>query len=252
MKKYWIGILLLVSMPAGAILPYAPTPAEQAMCQARVSSRLDRSNPNSGHMHHYCDGLRFLDRAYAAMGNKPDMAHYLNESISNFNYVLGHTQEDYVMRGEVHMGKARALKLMGKPWEAVAEYTRALRYNPDSPDVYQALANYYQETGNKSKALEMATEGLRRNPGSKGLKRRYTELGGKLPYPEAVAKAMPTEAARDEVKPEVTSEAAPALGETTNQAADGTQLTTSTAPTPQIEPAKIGSPTNPFCRFCTD
>lgn len=253
MKKYWIGVLLLTSMPAWAILPYAATPAEQAMCQARVYSRLDRSDPkSSGYTHHYCDGLRFIDRAYAAMSNKQEMRHYLHESISNFDYVLTHGQKDYFMRGEVHVGKARALKLAGQKGEAAAEYIKALSYNPNSPAIYLALADFYQETGGKPKALEIVTEGLRRSPDSKGLKLRYTELGGKLPYPEAVVKTMPTEATRDEVKPEVKSEAAPPSRETTSQAADGTKLTAPTGPTPQIEPPKIGSPKNPYCRFCTD
>ena len=248
MKKYWIGILLLTSMPAWAILPYGATPLEQAMCQARVYSRLDRSNPSSAHMHHQCDGLRFLDRAYAAMGKPQDRAHYLNESINNFDYVLKHTQEDYVMRGEVHLGKARALRLAGRNAEAAAEFSKALRYTPDSPDVYQALADHYQETGNKPKALEMATEGLRRSPNSKGLKLRYKELGGKLPYPEAIAKALPAEEPKVAAKPEA---AHPSEG-TTNQTADGANLKAPAGPTPQIDTPKIGSPTNPYCRFCPD
>lgn len=132
MKKYWIGVILLISMPAWAILPYAATPAEKAMCQARVYSRLGKRDQNTQHMHHYCDGLRFLNRAYASVGDKQDMRHYLNESIGNFDYVLSHTQEDYVMRGEVHVGKARALNLARKKGEAAAEYIKALRYNPNS------------------------------------------------------------------------------------------------------------------------
>lgn len=248
MKKCWLVALLLISTPAWAILPHAATPAEQAMCQARVYSRLGVRDQNTMHMHHYCDGLRFLDRAYASLGKRADMGHYLNVSISNFDYVLTATQEDYVMRGEVHVGKARALKLMGKRAEAAAEYNKALRYNPDSPAVYQALADHYQETGDKQKALEMATEGLRRNPGSKGLKLRYTELGGKLPYPEAVEKTMPAEESKAAVKPE----AAPSSGEATSQAADDIKPATPTGPTSQSEPPKIGSPKNPYCRFCTD
>lgn len=248
MMKYWIGALLLLSIPAWAILPFGATPAEQVMCQARVFSRLDRSNPNSVHMHHYCDGLRFLGRAYAAMSNKQDMQYYLQESIGGFDYVLNHTQESYVMRGEVHVGKARALKLMGRNAEAAAEFGKALRYKLDSPDVYQALADHYQETGNKQKALEMATEGLRRNPNSKGLKRRYTEFGGQLPYPEAVVKTTPAEEPKAAAKPEAT----PPSGEATNQAADGANPTAPTEPTPQIDPPKVGSPKNPYCRFCPD
>lgn len=267
MKKYWIGTLLLTSMPAWAVPPYAATPAEQAMCQARVYSRLGERDQNTMHMHHYCDGLRFLDRAYASLGDKQDMRYYLGVSIGNFDYVLTHTQEDYVMRGEVHMGKARALKLLGKKGEAATEYLKALRYLPNSSAIYLALADIYQEIGDKPKALEMVAEGLRHTPDSKGLKRRYTELGGKLPYPEAVTKAMPAEMTGAEVKPEINPEAAPPSGETTSQAADApseqikfkkegkTEPVPASAKTTPAEPVaapKIGSPNNPYCRFCTD
>lgn len=255
MKKYWIGGLLLISMPAWAIMPYAATPAEQAMCQARVYSRLGARDQNTRHMHHYCDGLRFIDRAYASMSKKQDMQYYLGVSIDNFDYVLAATQEDYAMRGEVHMGKARALKLLGRKGEAVGEYIRALRYAPNSSAIYQALADSYQEMGDKPKALEMVTEGLKRNPDSKGLKRRYTKLGGKLPYPEAVTKAMPAEVAGTEVKPEANPEAVPHSGEATSQAADASPEQIKLKTESQAEPVaapKIGSPTNPYCRFCTD
>ena len=229
MRKYLFGTLLLLAMPAWAVEPYAATPAEAAMCQARVYSRLGPRNENTMHMHHYCDGLRFLNRAYSAMGDKQDMKYYLDVSINNFNYVLGHTRPDYVMRGEVHVGKARALKLMGKKAEAIAEFNQALRYDIDSPDAYQALADFYQETGDKSKALEMVTKGLRHSPDSKGLKRRYTELGGQLPYPEPI-QPVPVVNAQP-VEPEVTLPTEPAVA---------------------AEPPKIGSPDNPYCRFCPD
>jgi len=252
MKKYWIGILLLTSMPAWAILPLAATPAERAMCEAR-----GMPGGQGRYQGHFCDGLRFLDRAYASMGNKPEMRGNLEASINHFDYVLGHTQEDDVMRGEAHVGKARALKLLGKKGEAAVEYIKALRYTPSSSAIYLALADFYQETGDKPKALEMVTEGLRRNPDSKGLKRRYTELGGKLPYPETVTKAMPAEVAG----------ATPPSGETASQAADAppgqikfkmegkaepVPASAQTTPAEPVAAPKIGSPTNPYCRFCTD
>ncbi len=253
MKNYWVGALFLMSAPSWAILPFGATPAEQAMCAARVGSRLDRSDPNSGHMHHYCDGLRFLDRAYASMGNKKDMQHYLNESIQGFDYVLSHTQESYAMRGEVHIGKARALKLMGRKVEAASEFNKALRYKLDSPDVYLALADHYHETGNRQKALEVTIEGLKRNPNSKGLKRRYTEFGGKLPYPEAIAEqSIPAAAPQSEIKTEAKIEAAPSPEEATDKVSGSTGLTQPAGPAPQSEAAKIGSPKNPYCRFCPD
>ncbi len=246
MTKFWIAPLLLMSMPVQAVPPYAATSAEQAMCQVRVYSRLGERNENTMHMHHYCDGLRFLDRAYAAMANKRHMGYNLQVAIKNFDYVLNATQKDYAMRGEVHVGKARALKLMGRNAEATAEFGKALDYEHDSPDIYLALADHFHETGNKQKALEMATEGLKRNPNSKGLKRRYTEFGGKLPYPEAVEKTTPVEASKQETKPVVQPDAEPSSGETPSQA------TAPIEPASQIESPKIGSPKNPFCRFCPD
>lgn len=241
MKKYWVAALLLISTPAWAILPYASSPAEEAMCQARVYSRSGARD-----IPHYCDGLRFLDRAYAAMGNKQDMGHYINVAINNFDYALGHTSENNVMRGEVHINKARALKLAGKKGEAMAEFTKALRYNPDSPDVYQALADYHQETGNKPKALEMATEGLKRNPNSKGLKRRYTELGGKLPYPAAADIKAAPDSSTPSAKTESATISPPAAMST---AVDAPSAVAPNEPAKQDDP-KIGAPGNPFCRFC--
>ena len=244
MNRFWIAPLLLISMPVLAVQPYAKTPAEQAMCDARVYSRLGGRDQNTMHMHHYCDGLRFLDRAYASMQDKNEMRYNLQRSIGNFDYVLSHTQEDYYMRGEVHVGKARALKLMGKRGEAVSEFHKALRYSLDSPDVYVALADHYQETGDKKKALEMATEGLKRSPDSKGLKRRYTELGGKLPYPEPIQNS-PAEAAKS-VTQEVEN---PPIAE---PAAPVEQTMLLTEPTDKSTEPKIGSPNNPYCRFCPD
>lgn len=243
MNKYWIALLLLTSMPVLAS-PYVATPAELAMCQTRVYSRIGGRDENTAHMHHYCDGLRFLDRAYATMGDKKEFNHNINRSVGGFNYVLSHTQESYSMRGEVHVGKARALKLMGKRAEAVAELFKALRYKLDSPDAYQALADHYQETGDKQKALEMVTEGLKRAPNSKGLKRRYSELGGKLPYPEPI-QDTPIETAQP--LPEVV-ESPPKVEAT------GVEGITPNAPGSATEVAapKIGSPKNPYCRFCPD
>jgi tetratricopeptide (TPR) repeat protein len=251
MKVLLLSVLLLTSMPAWAILPFAHTPAEMAMCNARVFSRLDRSDrKNSIHMHHYCDGLRFIDRALASMSNKREMQYYLGKSLAGFDYVLKATQEDYAMRGEVHVGKARALKLMGRNAEAAMEYQKALRYKLDSPDVYIAVADFFTESGKKTKALEMVTEGLKINPDSRGLKRRYTELGGKLPYPAAEVKTTSAEESKVEDKPEEKPGTEQLPGAAAS--ADADKPTAQSEVIPQIEPPKIGSPTNPYCRFCPD
>jgi len=246
MKKYWLGAFLLISLPAWGVLPHAATPAELAMCKARgIPVAQGR------YAGHYCDGLRFLDRAYSAMGNKREMGYYLGVAISNFSYELNRAKVDKARLGEFHVGKATALKLMGRKAEAATEFNKALNYKINSPEVYQALADHFYETGNKEKALEMSTEGLKRNPNSTGLKRRYTEFGGKLPYPEALAETIPGVETNVMVKPVDKSEPSEAKGEAASDSPDPNKLST-IEPSPQAEPAKIGSPKNPYCRFCPD
>lgn len=254
MNKYWIGILLLTSTPAWAIQPNAATPAEQAMCEAR-----GMPGGNGRYQGHYCDGLRFTDRAYSAIGNKQEMRYFLEVAIDNFNYVLGHTKDDDVLLGKAHVGKAQALKLAGRRGEAAGEYIKALRYDPSSSAIYLALADIYQQMGDKPKALEMVTEGLRHSPNSKGLKRRYTELGGKLPYPEAATKNMSAEiTGTAPPSGEATAQTADALSEQIKVKTEGTAeaeaapASAQTTPAEPVAAPKIGSPKNPYCRFCTD
>ena len=257
MKKYWLGTLLLIPLSGWAADSFAPTPAEEAMCQARVYSRLGPRDQNTMHMHHYCSGLRFLNRAYATMSDKKEMRYNAERSISGFDYVLAHTEESYAMRGEVHLSRAQALRLAGRKAQAMADYTKALRYDIASPEAYQALADHHVETGNKAKALEMATAGLRRNPDSKGLKRRYTELGGKLPYPEPLAK--PPSSAPDAAASkagqlpggEGGSPSAATAAPEASPPVEASEKGNGTA-APASAPPKIGSPTNPWCRFCPD
>lgn len=246
-KSFWAGVFLLTSTQAWGQMSYDATPAEQAMCAAKGMPA------GRGYQGHYCDGLRFLDRAYSAMGNKQNMKYYLGVAIDNFNYMLGHTEKDDVRRGEFHVGKARALKLMGQKSEAAAEFNKALSYKISSPDVYMALSDFFHETGNKNKALEMATEGLKSYPASKGLKRRYTESGGKLPYPvAAIEEAIRVEETEPENAAEAKSDAVQPSDAQTVQSSDINDETTPTSTPPQIEPAKIGTPKNPYCRFCPD
>jgi tetratricopeptide (TPR) repeat protein len=238
MKKYWLGAILLTSFPAWGVLPYTATPAEVAMCAAKGMPA------GHGYQGHYCDGLRFIDRAYSAMGNKQEMQYYLSVAIDNFNYELNRKIINKDRQAEFHVGKARALKLLGRNAEAAGEFNKALNCKINSPDVYQVLADHFHETGNKEKALEMVTEGLKRSPNSKGLKRRYTEFGGKLPYPEALAETVPD--VETGVKPVDKSESA---AEETSDIPDSNKPPTIS---PSPEAAKIGSPTNPYCRFCPD
>jgi len=138
------------------------------------------------------------------------------------------------------MNRGIAMSMLQKPGEAVGNLRQAIEMNPRLPRAYMTLADLYDQQKNRGKALETVTAGLRHNPDAKSLQRRYTELGGKLPYPVPIEPAAAAPAKADEV-------AAPAAAEPA--------VAAPVAATPAAEPAaapKIGSPTNPYCRFCPD
>lgn len=238
-----ILFMLVASGPVWAVLPWGLTPAEDAMCKARVAGRDKSDTRNWMHMHHYCDGLRFYSRALASTTNRSDFSYYIKESIGGYDYVLRNTSQDFYMRPEVMAEKARTLSLAGRKAEAVSLYSTVVNQSPNFVPAYLFLADHYANS-NRHKALELVIQGLRHNPDTKSLQRRYKELGGKLPYPEPIAKATPYPVESPQTTP--VTPAAPALN------ADGpVQLDPKTSP-PEISPTQIGTPKNPYCRFCTD
>lgn len=263
-------LLLLGLRPAFAQqYPYAPTEQEYATlppyCKEKLQNKnlaeINRWSDSFGvntwlHMHHYCIGLNDINRYYRA-SNEQQKKGFLSSAIGEFGYMVGHLPPGSVLLADAYQNRGRVFLLQGQEASGVKDLHKALELNPKIARTYLILADQFERGAGKDKALQIVTEGLRHVPASKGLQRRYQELGGKLPFPEpyekpaeqnAVAKTMPAEEPKAEAKPE----AAPPSGEATNQAADGANLKAPTGPTPQIDPPKIGSPKNPYCRFCPD
>lgn len=242
MKQYfWISLVLLPSL-AGAVADFARTPQEETMCQAMIYSGRDQSErENWMHMHHFCDCIRFTNRAYSSLGNWNDMRYNLQVAVGGCDYVFQHAKPGFYMLPEVHLQKGKALKLYRQEGKALIEFMDAIRGNPRLAPAYMELADIQVRSKKPQEALKTVTEGLRHIPDSKPLKRRFTELGGKLPYPTPVVAAPPPATpAAETAAPTPTSPA-----ETTAPPPDTATLA------PIIEP-KIGSPKNPYCRFCPD
>jgi len=236
--------LMSLLPPIEAVADFASTPQEAAMCKVMVYDRSDPADHrNWMHMHHYCDCLRFINRAYSAIGDWKAVHGNIQRALGTCDYVLEHTTPDFYMRAEVHLQKGKALRLDRQENRAVVEFLEAIKGNPALDQAYAELADIQAHNKKHGEALKTVTEGLRHVPGSKPLKRRYTELGGKLPYPAPIATAP---AAPQAAKPDdaaASASAAPVAS------------TADTQPAPAAEPAvppKIGSPTNPYCRFCPD
>jgi tetratricopeptide (TPR) repeat protein len=246
-----LACLGVLASPAHA---FRPTDREMGTLPPYCAARFDSASAafkswrvtmgqDFNHVHHYCAGLNFLNRAYGMAAGK-DREGTLSGAIRNFDYMLGHARPDFYLRPEILMHRGLALSLANKPGEAMGNLNQAITLNPKLPRAYVALADMFVKQKNTPRALEVITKGLRENPDVRSLQKRYTELGGVLPYPQP------------ETRPAQAEPAPPAVAEETSPAAENPPLASekpvpepAAAPPVIVEP-KIGSPTNPYCRFC--
>lgn len=196
---------------------------------------IQRLGSDFAHTHHYCNGLNFINRYYRSRSQQ-DKVYNLDNARGNLEYMVTHADPAYSLMPDVYFNLGVVSSLRNQPAQAITHFNKAIQLNPRQPRAYSALADFYAKNKQTAKALEIVTEGLRYNPDTKSLQRRYTELGGKLPYPKLIEPAPVVEAqAVKQEEPTQPTANAPAP-----------------APVEPITEPKIGSPTNPYCRFCPD
>jgi tetratricopeptide (TPR) repeat protein len=243
----------MVSFSAAATdLSFRPNDAEMARlplyCQVKFNASpqsaewkgwRDRIGSNYIDLHHFCAGINFVNRYWGARTAK-DRSFYLQNALNNFDYMVKAEKPDFTLSAELYSDRGEVFKLMRRPAEAVKEFNHALSIDPRFVKSYLQLAELNVAGKSPARALEVVTEGLRRVPDSTALQRRYLELGGKKPFPEPIA-------AKPEPQPVATAPAAEMA----------TEPAPAVAASPQSEPVaatesqpKIGTPKNPYCRFC--
>lgn len=177
MKMSWVGLLLL--FPAVVVAQeFARTAEEHAMCSAAITQGRDTSDQtNWVHMHHYCDCLRFTQRAVNSP-NEADKRDNLGQAIQGCDYVLGHVSENFYMRPMVLVSKGRALEIAKRPAEAIQAYETAIKLNPSYYKAYIGLSDAYLAIGDRKSALQAVESGLQIAPQSTGLQKRLSKLKG--------------------------------------------------------------------------
>lgn len=232
-----------------------------AYCVVRLNSKTDspewqmwrtQLGPNYIDTHHFCAGLNFLNRYYVAR-SKADKSGMLVAAKRNFEYMERAARPDFPLRADIYLHRGRTFKLMGQQGSAVSDFKQALTIDPKLTKAYLELMNIYANSKQKQKALETSVAGLKQIPDAKSLQRRYLELGGKLPFPQPdpmppVAEIPKTDTAPESTptSPEVKTDPA------TPGAPDPAALANPPTEQKPDEPAKpaLGSPNNPYCRFC--
>jgi tetratricopeptide (TPR) repeat protein len=207
-------------------------------------------------MHHYCFSLNFLNRAQRMTGH--EKLSNSSSAVNGFDYCIHNWPKDHPLMPEIYLYRGTALRLGGKDMEAMRDYYKALGLNPRLSKAYVGLTDFFADNKQNVEALKIATQGLSYLPADKALQRRYIQLGGKLPYPEPVehSKQEAEKAAAGKVIGE--EETAPGTSamenkETAPQSEDPPKTDstpTLVKPPPAPSEPKIGSPTNPWCRFC--
>lgn len=222
---------------------------------------------------HTCYGLTKLNRYYKLTSSR-QRKELLQEALGDFNYSVHHLKPDFKLMPEIYTYRGEVLRLLGRHGEAATDLTKAIGLDAKYVKAYNALADLYEENlKRKDKALETVTEGLRQAPGSKALKRRYFELGGKEPLPapyeaQPAQAEKPAEKAADKAADKAAEKVAEKPGEKpvaekpaeqpAEKPAPGAQAeaapgpVTSTPVMPEPPPAPPGMPGNPWCRFCPE
>lgn len=186
--------------------------------------------PQFANIHHYCFALNFLNRFYSD-SNRNEAKSYLAFALNDFNYMTQHLIPGNIpLTAEIYLNQGIAESLQGRDAEAVRDMQKAIEIDPRLDNAYAMQARFFSERHQQAEALKIVTQGLRYVPESKKLKRLYSKFGGKLPYPEPIDK--------EESKPALSSE-------------DTSSMPVQTTPAAE-EKQKIGSPSNPWCRFCPD
>lgn len=127
-------------------------------------------------MHHYCWGLMKTNRAVLLARDPVVRRFYLNDAITEYDYMIDRVPEDFVLLPEFLTKKGENLVRLGRGPLAVFQFERAIELKKDYWPPYAYLSDYYKEEGNARKAREVIEAGLAQIPDAKGLKRRLDEL----------------------------------------------------------------------------
>jgi hypothetical protein len=136
-----------------------------------------RLGPTFHHLHHYCYGLMKTNRANLLSQDRIQRRFYLNDAISEFDYVIERSTDDFVLLPEILSKKAENLIALGKGPVAVLDLERAIQLKDDYWPAYAQLSDYYsKDAGDPRKAREVLEAGLTHAPDAKALQRRLSEL----------------------------------------------------------------------------
>jgi len=130
------------------------------------------------HMHHYCLGILFLNKARLGMTKADREAHawYLGEAASNYDYVIRAWPPGFELQADAILGQGQAYQLNKQDIKAIGAYMKAISLRPDFAAAYALLADAWAARGDKAKAREVLQQGLQNTGNDEMLARRLARL----------------------------------------------------------------------------
>jgi tetratricopeptide (TPR) repeat protein len=128
------------------------------------------------HLHHYCFGINFANKAEKELINSKSRHKFLALAVGQFDYVLGHWPDDFALKPEALWRKGKAYRLLGQIQDATATLIEALRIKPDYVQAWLELTECYIQTGNVNAGREVLAKGLAILPESSALKAKLATL----------------------------------------------------------------------------
>jgi len=125
------------------------------------------------HIHHYCWGL---DKLNMQLQSGTPSSFWLENVISEFDYVLGHKDPKKKINAEIFTKKGQVLLMLNKNMEAVNSFYNAIKFNKKYVPAYLSLSQYLNKIGDRDGACKILKLGLGHNPGSKALKAQFSTI----------------------------------------------------------------------------
>lgn len=142
-----------VTVPVGTMSDYV-----NMVPRATITEWRNRLGPPFEHIHHYCAGLIWLERAKLA-GAPHERKFALDQARGETRYTRDRVTADPAIFAEVvtHLGMIE--RFAGRPAEAIDNFDRAIASYPAFPGSYQGKALVLRDQGRLQDAREVLLEG---------------------------------------------------------------------------------------------
>ncbi len=261
--KYQLAIVSGLAAASLALPAHAGTQAEyqalQNWCVERDRHKDDsawqaNNNPQKYfHFQHYCSAMRAMDRINRAR-NRQDVQYAVGLVKGELQYVIARYPAEYFLMPEVYALRGKAEFLGGSIADAEVSLLHALQLDPTHAGAYVTLIDLYKGTNRKARAVDTVRAALAAAPGHKGLRRKAQELGVEVPEivtQEHKLENAPAQPENPPVTPVTKEEAGSSIVAPKPEMAPIDNNIQKPAD-PEAHQTKIGTPGNPWCRFCVE